>query len=297
MYRAKLPKTKFLSPYPSARFTGTVTVGDDRDRARRLARDDRPQLGRRARRALGLDPGVGPGRQRGRLPRHRGGPDQGRRHDHAVGRQRLHRARRRAAPNRRLPRDVRDRDRRRRRTPASSRSPGKGINVKGRVSAPAKDFVAWIYADPKGPEHNTLNCSISDMELKVERAGERHAHLDVAGAAAYEFGTRDTRPRDPAPALSGRLARYPLGVSGKVRGDGAARPPRARGDRLEDRRGRHGPLPDRLRDRRGAGGRDRHRAGLVGRRDDRPGGGLGVPVRLRADQPPPAAARHGAARR
>ncbi|HYH61690.1 MAG TPA: hypothetical protein VD766_07475, partial [Solirubrobacterales bacterium] len=47
------------------------------------------------------------------------------------------------------------------------------------------------YADPAGPEHNALNCSIADMELKVERPGERHAKLEVAGAAVYELGTRD----------------------------------------------------------------------------------------------------------
>jgi hypothetical protein len=38
---------------------------------------------------------------------------------------------------------------------------GSGVKVSGSVRAPAKDFVAWIYADPVGPEHNTLNCSIS----------------------------------------------------------------------------------------------------------------------------------------
>ncbi len=41
----------------------------------------------------------------------------------------------------------------------------------GRVGGERKDFVAWIYADPVGPEHNTLNCSISDLELRVERPG------------------------------------------------------------------------------------------------------------------------------
>ena len=70
--------------------------------------------------------------------------------------------------------------------------PGKNVNVKGRVSAPQKDFVAWIYADPAGPEHNALNCSIADIELKIERPGEKHARVEVAGAAAYELGTRDT---------------------------------------------------------------------------------------------------------
>jgi hypothetical protein len=69
---------------------------------------------------------------------------------------------------------------------------GKGVKVSGNVRAPAKDFVAWIYADPVGPEHNTLNCSISDLELDVERDGGPAQRLTVRGAAAYEFGTRDT---------------------------------------------------------------------------------------------------------
>ncbi len=74
--RSKLPRTKMLSPHPYALFSGP---GRDRrrdDRARRLARDGRAQLGRRARRALDLDPGVRPRRTPGRLPRHRGRPDQ-----------------------------------------------------------------------------------------------------------------------------------------------------------------------------------------------------------------------------
>lgn len=69
---------------------------------------------------------------------------------------------------------------------------GKNVNVTGRVSAPAKDFVGWVYADPKGPEHNVVNCSVADLELKIERPGERHARLVVAGAAAYELGMRET---------------------------------------------------------------------------------------------------------
>jgi hypothetical protein len=70
--------------------------------------------------------------------------------------------------------------------------PGKNVNVKGRVGAPLKDFVAWVYADPAGPEHNALNCSIADIELKVERPDRKHARVEVAGAAVYELGTRDT---------------------------------------------------------------------------------------------------------
>jgi hypothetical protein len=68
---------------------------------------------------------------------------------------------------------------------------GKGVGVTGSVRAPAKEFVAWIYADPVGPEHHTLNCSISDLDLQVELDGRPTETLEVSGAAAYEFGTRN----------------------------------------------------------------------------------------------------------
>ena len=64
--------------------------------------------------------------------------------------------------------------------------------MRGRVGSAPQNFVAWVYADPVGPEHNTLNCSISDMELDVELDGGPARRLTVKGAAAYEFGTRDT---------------------------------------------------------------------------------------------------------
>jgi hypothetical protein len=70
--------------------------------------------------------------------------------------------------------------------------PGKDVVVRGRVSAPAKDFVGWIYADPKGPEHNTVNCSVADLELTVERPGLPPRELKLAAGAAYELGMRET---------------------------------------------------------------------------------------------------------
>jgi hypothetical protein len=70
--------------------------------------------------------------------------------------------------------------------------PGKEIVVRGRVSAPQKDFVGWVYADPEGPEHNTVNCSVSDLELTVERPDHASRHLTLAAGAAYEFGMRET---------------------------------------------------------------------------------------------------------
>jgi hypothetical protein len=70
--------------------------------------------------------------------------------------------------------------------------PGKDVQVRGRVAAPAKDFVGWVYADPKGPEHNVVNCSVADLELTVERKGQPARRLSLAGGGAYEFGMRET---------------------------------------------------------------------------------------------------------
>jgi hypothetical protein len=80
--------------------------------------------------------------------------------------------------------------------------PGKDIVVRGRVSAPRKDFVGWVYADPDGPEHNTINCSVADLELTVERPAERARSLTLAAGAAYELGMRETDhgiPIEPYP--------------------------------------------------------------------------------------------------
>ncbi len=70
--------------------------------------------------------------------------------------------------------------------------PGKDIVVRGKVSAPEKDFVGWVYADPAGPEHHTINCSVSDLELTVERPAVPPLQLTLPAGAAYEFGMRET---------------------------------------------------------------------------------------------------------
>jgi hypothetical protein len=69
---------------------------------------------------------------------------------------------------------------------------GKGIAVRGRVGAERKDFVGWVYADPDGPEHNTVNCSIAQMTLTVERDGRPPVELTTPHGAAYELGMRET---------------------------------------------------------------------------------------------------------
>jgi hypothetical protein len=80
--------------------------------------------------------------------------------------------------------------------------PGKDMVVRGKVSAPKKDFVGWIYADPKGPEHNTINCSVADLELTVERPALPPLQLSLPAGAAYELGMRETNhgiPVQPYP--------------------------------------------------------------------------------------------------
>ena len=69
---------------------------------------------------------------------------------------------------------------------------GKGVKVRGRVGAERKDFVGWVYADPDGPEHNTVNCSIAQMTLTVERDGQPPVELHTPHGAAYELGMRET---------------------------------------------------------------------------------------------------------
>ena len=69
---------------------------------------------------------------------------------------------------------------------------GKDVKLRGRVSSEPRNFVGWVYADPKGPEHNTLNCSISDLWLELEQPGRTKRRLEVAGVAAYEIGMRET---------------------------------------------------------------------------------------------------------
>ncbi|HEX6678656.1 MAG TPA: hypothetical protein VF486_27020 [Actinomycetes bacterium] len=68
--------------------------------------------------------------------------------------------------------------------------PGRGLRLRGVVRAERKDVVGWVYADPAGGSHDTLNCSIATMELTAWLDG-RSRTLRCAGGAAYELGTRD----------------------------------------------------------------------------------------------------------
>jgi len=201
LYRARLPRTKFLSPYPASTFEGEVAVGDERipvagwpgmighnwgtEHAERWVWIQGSNLGGRegdyidvAAGRIKIGPWTTPWVANGRLvldgePLRIGG------FDRVYGTQ-LH-----EEP-----------------TGCEFTLPGKVVNVRGRVAAHKKDFVAWVYADPKGPEHNTLNCSISDLKLTVERPRHSAATVELDGAAAYEFGSHeDTQgiPLQPYP--------------------------------------------------------------------------------------------------
>ena len=65
--------------------------------------------------------------------------------------------------------------------------PGDELTVTGSVSAAADDTVAWLYADPDGSTHQTLNSSVADLELNFD--GKQ---LKSGGGAVYEFGSRET---------------------------------------------------------------------------------------------------------
>jgi hypothetical protein len=180
MYRTRLPRTKLLSPVPAARFDGSLNVD-----GRHLSVDGwRGVIGhnwgaQHAERWIWLH----------------GLTDAGDWLDAALGKVKLGRlttpwvasgalslsGTRHAlgGPGRKL--EVRETPER-----CDFLLTGKGIEVRGSVSAPRKDFVGWVYADPDGPEHNTVNCSIADMRLDV---GGRE--LVVRGAAAYELGMRE----------------------------------------------------------------------------------------------------------
>lgn len=191
LYDARLPKTKFLSPYPNASFEGEVTVGGEKLELHGWHGMIGHNWGaEHAERWVWVQGAAFEGH------------DEGDYFDMAVGRIKIAGLRTPWVGNANLVLDGTEYrlggfehvpSTKVHEEPSSCRFglKGKGIRVSGLVSSEPKNFVAWVYADPVGPEHNTLNCSISDLELEVERDGEPAERLTVSGAAAYEFGTRD----------------------------------------------------------------------------------------------------------
>ena len=191
LYEAPVPKTKFVAPYPDARFSGSLEVGADA-----IELDGWPGMighnwgSEHAERWVWLE-GTGFGDSENTY------------FDAGAARIKLGSWTTPWVPSGML---VLDGERHRLGGFGKIRSasveesagecvfvlPGKDVVVRGRVSAPRKDFVGWVYADPAGPEHNTINCSVADLELTVERPARPAQELRLAAGAAYELGMRET---------------------------------------------------------------------------------------------------------
>jgi hypothetical protein len=191
LYEAPVPRTKFVAPYPNARFDGRLEVDGET-----IELDGWPGMighnwgSEHAERWVWLE-GTG----------FEGSPDTY--FDAGAARIRLGRRTTSWVPSGMLLLDgeahrlgglgkVRSASIEESPTACSFVLPGKDVVVRGSVSAPRKDFVGWIYADPKGPEHNTVNCSVADLELTVERPALPPRRLTLSAGAAYEFGMRET---------------------------------------------------------------------------------------------------------
>jgi hypothetical protein len=172
VYNAPLPRTKLESPAPSARFSGTVEAGD-----RKLELDGWPGMighnwgSQHAERWLWLH-GIG----------FEGAPDAWL--DVAVGRVRIGPFTTPWIANGALHRDGR---RSALRGPAEvDARPGEATVSVGdtriHVTAPLDQTVAWVYADPPGGEHHSLNCSIAALEVDG---------LATSHGGVYELGVRE----------------------------------------------------------------------------------------------------------
>lgn len=191
LYKAPLPKTKFLAPYPNARFQGRLEVNDEPFELSGWPGMIGHNWGtEHAERWVWLE-GTG-------FP---GSPDTY--FDAGAARVRLGSRVSPWIPSGMLVLDgvahrlgglgaIRSAEIDEHPTVCSFRLPGKDIVVHGRISAPEKDFVGWVYADPDGPEHNTVNCSVADLELTIEQPGLPPRQLTLPAGGAYELGMRET---------------------------------------------------------------------------------------------------------
>ena len=73
---------------------------------------------------------------------------------------------------------------------------GERLVARGSVSGPPEHFVGWVYADPVGPEHHSLNCSIADLEVDVD-AGTAAA---TSGSASRAEPATSSGPAGPTTA-------------------------------------------------------------------------------------------------
>jgi hypothetical protein len=194
MYKAPVPRTKLVSPYPGARFSGSVRFGD-----RTVSLDGWPGM-------VGHNWGAQHAERW--IWMHGSNFDEHGANtwlDMAIGRIKLGRwttpwiangVLSLAGERHRIGGIERARATRIDERPdgASFTLPGSEMTIEGEVGAPRERFVGWVYADPDGSEHNTVNCSIAHMRLTVHRTAspaEPAVELATAHGAAYELGMRE----------------------------------------------------------------------------------------------------------
>lgn len=195
MYTAPVPKTKPVSPYPAARFSGEVAFGD-----RRVQLDGWPGMvghnwgSQHAERWIWMNGQNFEGRGDDTwldvvIGRIKLGPwttpwvangvlsVEGERHP-LGGLERVRSTKVEERPDH-----------------CRFMLPGPDLRVEGEIHAPRDRIVGWVYADPDGSEHNTANCSIAQMTLTVSRTHAPAAPpltLTTSHGAAYELGMRET---------------------------------------------------------------------------------------------------------
>jgi hypothetical protein len=79
---------------------------------------------------------------------------------------------------------------------------GEKVAVDGEVGASRENFVGWIYAQPRGGERQTINCSIADLRLQISRPGLPPQTLEVKQGAAYELQMEERYPPIPLQPFS-----------------------------------------------------------------------------------------------
>jgi hypothetical protein len=192
MYRAPVPRTKLVSPFPAARFSGKVSFGE-----RVVQLDAWPGMvghnwgAEHAERWIWIHGASFDGR----------GQDTWL--DMAIGRLKI-------GPwtTPWIANGVLSLDGERRRVGGIERAratkidehpdhvnfkvPGADLTITGNVGAPRDRFVGWVYADPGGTAHHTVNCSIAQMKLTVARSGSAPLELETSHGAAYELGMRES---------------------------------------------------------------------------------------------------------
>jgi hypothetical protein len=70
------------------------------------------------------------------------------------------------------------------------RMPGpRGVRIDAKVAVPRESGARWVYDDPRGGEHDVLNCSVAALRIEARLPGEKEPQsLTTGHGAVYELG-------------------------------------------------------------------------------------------------------------